>query len=125
MLNEKFAFDGNTGFIIGPTIPVEGKGSEPLDMNDSKAYLAAVSDILSSGLPNYLGRQIPFPSVFNWNYIENYIGLFHDGQLLDYLKFGFPLSLHNREGIRSNATSNHYSATAYANEIGKFIDKEL
>ena len=103
MLNKKSAFDGNIGFIIRPSMPVEGKESEPLDMNDSKAYLAAVFDILSSGLLNYCGGRIPLPSVFNWNYTEKYIGLYHDG-LLNYLKFGFPLGLHNREGIRNNAT---------------------
>ena len=63
MLNKTSIFDGNISFIIGPSMPVEGKESEPLDMNDSEAYLTAISDI--SGLPNYHGREIPLPSVFN------------------------------------------------------------
>ena len=33
--------------------------------------------------------------------MEKHIGLYHDSHLLDYLKFGFPLGLHNRKGIRS------------------------
>ena len=102
-----------------------GKENEVLDMNNSDAYLDTVSDILSSGLPNYHGMRIPLPSVFNWRYIEKHIGSYYDGRLIDYLKFGFPLGLYGREGIRSNATANHHLAIAYADDIDKFISKEL
>ena len=102
-----------------------GKDNQVLDMNKSDAYLATISNILSSGLPNYPGMRIPLPSVLNWKYIEKHIGSYHEGRLIDYLKFGFPLGLQGREGIRSNATANHHSAIAYADDIDKFISKEL
>ena len=39
--------------------------SNPLNIEDFKAYLAAMSDILASGLPNYCGKRIPLPSAFS------------------------------------------------------------
>ena len=125
MLNKKCVFDSNIGFVCGPSQPLGGKEKQVLDMNNSGAYLATVFDILSSGLPNYRGMRIPLPSVFNWKYIEKHIGSYHDGHLIDYLKFGFPLGLQGCEGIRSNAIANHHSAIAYADDIDKFISKEL
>ena len=76
--------------------------STPLDMNDHQAYLSLVSDILSSGLPYYHSMRIPLPSVFNWDYLQKHIDSYHDGRLIDYLKFGFPLGLSYRDQIRSN-----------------------
>ena len=73
-LKKTRVFDSNIVFVSQPSMPLGGKETEPLDMNNSEAYLAAVSDILSSGLPNYCGRRLPFPSVFNWKYIEKDIG---------------------------------------------------
>ena len=94
-------------------------------MSDSSAYLAAVSDILASGRPNYRGCHIPLPSVFNWKYIEKHIGSYHDGRLLDYLKFGFLLSIQDRSNFRYNATKIHHSAISYSHEIDSFLEKEL
>ena len=99
--------------------------NSPLSMNDSKAYLAAVSDILASGLPNYCGKHIHLPSVFNWKYIDKHIGSCHDGHLINYLKFRFPFSLKDRDSIHSKAIRNNYSATSYSRETDIFIEKEL
>ena len=94
-------------------------------MNDCQAYLKLVSDVLSSGLPNYRSVRVPLPSIFNWDYLQKHISSYHDGTLLDYLIFGFPLSIGEREWIVSNATDNHHSALVYPTETDAFFEKEL
>ena len=118
-------FNSNIGFVTQPSTPLVTHIDTPLDMSDSDAYLAAVSDILASGLPNYRGWRIPLPSVFNWKYIEKHIGSYHDGRLIDYLKFGFPLSIQDRSNIKNHATKNHHSAISYSHKIDSFLEKEL
>ena len=92
--------------------------SLPLDMQDSEAYLSLVSDVLSSGLPNYRSVRVPLPSVFNWDYLQEHIESYHDGRLLDYLKFGFPLGLKDHHLVTSKALP-------YAADIDAFFQKEL
>ena len=84
-----------------------------------------MSDILSLGLLNYQLVRVPLPSVFNWSYLQQYIGSYHDDRLIDYLKFGFPLGLASKNKIQSNAMDNHASANDYKGEIDAFLCKEL
>ena len=77
-------FDSNIGFITKPSTPLVCDMNSPMNMNESKAYLAAVSDILSAGIPYYCGKRIPLLSVFNWKFIDKHIGSYHDGPLVDY-----------------------------------------
>ena len=99
VMNKSTQFNGSLGFVTQLSSSLEDIICSPLDMNDSKAYLVTISDILSSGRPNYHGRHIPLPSVFNWNYLDKHITSYHDGYLIDYLQFGFPLSLDDCESI--------------------------
>ena len=106
------------------SVPNIAFSSTPLDMND-QAYLSLVSDILSSGRPYYHFIQVPLPSVFNWDYLQEHIGSYHDGILIDYLKFGFPLGVSSRVQIMSNAMDNHASGKEYMDDIDAFLHKEL
>ena len=94
-------------------------------MNDPAAYLELVDLILASGLPNYKAVRVPLPSGFNWDYIEHQIQDYHDKIILDYIKFGFPLSIKTDCPIKSNAEDNHPSAKAYPGEVTQFIQEEL
>ena len=60
------------------------------------------------------------------NILKKHIGSYHNGRLIDYLKFGFPLSIQDRSNIRRNATKNHHnSAINDSLEIDSFLEKEL
>ena len=106
---------------LGLTYPCDS----PVNMNDPIEYLRVVDLILASGLPNYKSVRIPLPSGFNWDYIEQQIQDYHDKIILDYIKFGFPLSINRDCSIRSNATDNHSSAKAYRDEVTQFIQGRI
>ena len=125
VVNKVQQFDYDLGFVTQSSTQNIVFNSTPLDMNDQQAYPSLVSDVLSSGLPNYRSVRVPLPSVFNWDYLQQHIGPYHDGKLMDYLKFGFPLGLASKEQFRSNATDNHASANDYKDKFDAFFCKEL
>ena len=94
-------------------------------MNDHQAYLSLVTNILSSGLPNYRSVCVPLPSVFSGEYLRKHVDSYHDGRLNDYLKFGFPLGIASKEFIKSNAVDYHSSSNAYMNKVDAFFEKEI
>ena len=112
-VNKVDQFNYDLGFVTQTSTQIIAFNSTPLDMTDHKAYLSLVSEILASGLPNYHSVRVPLPSVFNWDYLQQHIGSYHDGRLLDYLKFGFPLGLASREWISNNDVDNHASANEH------------
>ena len=124
-VNKELTFDDTLVFVTLPLVPFIASHSSPVDMNDCQAYLSLVSDVLSSGLPNYLADRVPIPSVFNWDYLQKHIRSYHDGRLLDYLKFGFPLGIGEHERIVNNAKDNPHSTLPYAKDIDAFFEKEL
>ena len=91
--NRNLCFDHTLGFVTQQSSSFIASHTAPLNMQDSKAYLSLVSDILSSGLPNYHSVHVPLPSAFNWDYLQEYIESYHDDRLMDYLQFGFPLGI--------------------------------
>ena len=123
--NIKTLFDENLGFVTENTDLSDLPCDLPVNMNDPIEYLRVVDLVLASGLPNYKSARIPLPSGFNWDYIEQQIQDYHDKIVLDYIKFGFPLSINPDCSIRSNATDNHSSAKAYGDEVTQFIQEEL
>ena len=118
-------FDKNLGFVIEKSCLSDLPCKPPLDMKDPAAYLDLVDLILASGLPNYKSVRVPLPSGFDWEYIELQIQDYHDKVILDYIKFGFPLSINLDRLIKSNAEDNHSSAKAYPREVTQFIQEEL
>ena len=80
---------------------------------------------VSNTVPNYKWVRVPVPSVFNFDYLSWYIGLYHDKALFDYLWFGFPLGLDPDIPIRKNALNNHQSAEDWSGQVQEFIDTEL
>ena len=123
--NKPVNFNYALGFVTSPSKNFIAPHSTPIDMNDCQAYLQLVSDVLSSGLPNYHSVRVPLQSVFKWKYLQQHISSYNDGKLIDYLMFGFPLGIEDRTQIKTNATQNHYSALAYESEIDAFFQKEL
>ena len=118
-------FDKHIGFVTNETTLSNLPCGFPVDMNDSAAYLRAVDLVVASGVPNYKCARIPLTSGFNWDYIEHHIQDYHDKIILDYIKFGFPLSIMADQVIESGAEDNHSSAKAYSDEVSQFISEEL
>ena len=118
-------FNRNVGFVSSNTDLVNAPKKSPVDMNDMQAYLKVASAVLTSGVPNYKDVWVPLISIFDLKYIEANIQGYHDKALLDYLTFGFSLSIDNKQSIRNNASDNHSSANASPTEVREYIQSEI
>ena len=63
-INKQLCFDHTLDFVAQPSSIFIASYISPLDMQDSQAYLSLVSDVLSSGVPNYRSIRAPLPSFF-------------------------------------------------------------
>ena len=89
---------------------------------DHVCQLAKV--IQDIGLPNYRMARLPIESGLNLPAWEQYLKDYPDNRLLQYLKFGFPLSLTDQEKLNNIDVSSHYLALQYRNGIQDYLDKE-
>ena len=88
-------------------------------------YISMAKSICSTGLPNH--RQARFPVHSNLN-IQAWESLLKDSpntRLLDYLKFGFPLSLCNHESLANKDIVNHFSALQHPSAVTEYLHKEV
>ena len=81
--------------------------------------------IRDTGLPNYRQARIPLRSGLNLQAWEYRLRDYPDKFLIQYLKFGFPLSLTNPTSLHNVGISNHPSALAYPEAVDEYISKEV
>ena len=87
--------------------------------------LIVVADIIrSTGLPNYRVARVPIESALKDPAWEFHLRNYSDKRVLQYIKFGFSLSLTNSSQLCNKEVNNHYSACQYLKEVQKYIDKE-
>ena len=75
------------------------------------------------GVPNFLGARIPIVSQLNVNEWEHELVDYWDQQLLQLIKFGFPLSF-NRDCKLFTDKKNHSSAIEFPNDVQTYLDEE-
>ena len=54
------------------------------------------------GKDNFQGTRILLPSKFNFSYLETQLRDYHDRQVIDMLKFGFPVDCTPPSGIQGS-----------------------
>ena len=79
--------------------------------------------IRSTRVPNYRAARIPI-SGLNIKAWETHLQDYSDKRVLQYIKFGYPLSIENLDELCNKGFTNHYSACQYPGEVQKYIDKE-
>ena len=80
--------------------------------------------ILGTGVHNYQMARIPIKSGLNIEAWEHHLRGYADKRLLQYIKFGYPLSLNNPHELCNKETTNHYSACQYPKQVQEYLDKE-
>ena len=80
--------------------------------------------ILSTGVPNYQAARIPIESGLNVQAWEHYLCDYADKRLLQYILFGFPLSLINSYELCNKEAINHFSAIQYPDHVLEYLNKE-
>ena len=88
-------------------------------------YLRVVSQVTHSGVPNYKGCRIALGSNFNLKLWEAKLRHYEDKQLVNLLRFGFPLGIIDRTPLARKHIENHTSAREYTPQVKDFIRKEL
>ena len=84
-----------------------------------------IADIIrDTGLPNYKQARFSIKSDLNLPAWEKYLADYPDQRIIQYLKFGFPLSLTNPDHIHDTHISNHFSALQHPQAIQQYLDKE-
>ena len=87
--------------------------------------LLQIHDIVKkSGKPNFLKARIPIQSQLKVEAWEEALGNYWDRQLLELIKFGFPLDF-NRVCDLGQYTGNHSSAIDCPKDIEAYIQEEL
>ena len=81
--------------------------------------------IHSTGLPNYKQARLPVNSNLNIQAWEKLLANSSNTRLLDYLKFGFPLSLINHESLNNTEVVNHFSALQHPKAVSDYLHKEV
>ena len=81
------------------------------------------NEVKKYNLPNYLGARIPVESQLNIQAWESLLEGYWDKQLLECLKFGFPLGF-NRTCPLNHDKDNHKSAVLFPDHVKKYIEDE-
>ena len=102
-----------------------GPDKEPVAINSIDIALDVAAVIKNSGVPNYQAARIPIVSDLNLAKWRDILTDFPYPKLLDYLTFGFPLSLRHPDSLVNKHVKNHFSAIQYPDQVKKYIDKEL
>ena len=81
--------------------------------------------VLDSGVPNRWGCRIPVRS--NWR-LEEFSALlneYHDIEIIEWLRYGFPISREDSIEDPTLATANHLGATRFPQDVDNYIEKEI
>ena len=102
-----------------------GPDRSPVDIISIDKCLQVANIILSTAKPNYQEARIPIVSGLNIKMWEKYLQDYPDDRLIQYIKFGFPLSIQDRSQLHNTNVCNHYSALQYPTDIQKYLHKEI
>ena len=81
-----------------------GLDRQPVVMNSIQHYIKAADIIKSTGVPNYQQARIHVTFNLNIKAWEKYLQNYPDQLLIQYLKFGFPLSLQEDSKLNRSPT---------------------
>ena len=84
----------------------------------------AHSVIRASGVPNFLKSRIPVQTQLCVDQWQEVLKGYWDTQLLDLLRFGFPLD-YDRNSILQADSKNHSSATEFPEDIEAYLKEEV
>ena len=93
----------------------------PFNVDD----IISLSDrVYDSGVPNYIGCRIPVPSKLNIPYLENVLPNYSDRQIIEFLKFGWPINYTSHD-LPHSKVLNHKGAVEFEDLIDKYVANEI
>lgn len=93
---------------------------------DDFATTAVIQHLLvsKSAYPNAFGARLPVITQLNISTWEFYLQSYHDAHVVDFLRFGWPVS-YTAENLPTSSSSNHPSAVDFADHVEHYINTEL
>ena len=101
-----------------------GPDREVVKLDSIDKLIKTADTILSTGVLNYQEARIPIESGLNVQAWECYLCDYADKRLLQYIRFGFPLSLINSHELFNKEAINHFSAIQYPDHVLEYLNKE-
>ena len=102
-----------------------GPDRAPVEITTVEQCIKIASIIRSTGVPNYQKARIPLVSGLNIKAWEAYLKDYIDPLLIEYLKFGFPMSILDYEALNVTSVTNYHSATQFSQAVDEYFKKEL
>ena len=93
--------------------------------NTVEAYIQMARAIHDTGMPNYKFARFPLQSGLNIKAWASYLEDYHDQLLIQYLTYGFPLSIVDYSLTHNTEVSNHHSAIQFPAAIDHYLSKEV
>ena len=118
--------DKRRGFLLlqSGSFNFVGPDRLPITIDSVDKCITIANIIRETGKPNYQQARIPLNSGLNIHKWEKYLADYPFQKLLQYLKFGFPLSIVNPDSITNNTITNHFSALQYPNQVTEYLESE-
>ena len=85
-----------------------GPDRQPVIISSTEQRMAIADVIKSTHVPNYKSARIPIESSLNGKAWNAHLQGYSDKRDLQYIMFGYPLSLKNSEELCNKETINHY-----------------
>ena len=101
-----------------------GPDRKPQVIDNIDKCLTIAKTIQSTGVPNYQQARIPLKLDLNIEQWELELKDYPDTLLIEYLKFGFPLSLVALNEFNNTHIINHFSATQHPEEVERYLHTE-
>ena len=96
-----------------------------VDVNNNLQDVLLVNKVMNSGHYNRWKCRIPVKSVWNIQWMEKELLNYHDAEVTEWLKFGFPISREMPSSKIMPAAANHLGATMFPVHVENYIKQEL
>ena len=96
----------------------------PSSLDNLESYTFAAKIIKETGLPNYRMARFPIQCGLNIEAWRRYLTDYPNKRLIEYLTYGFPLSITNSDSLCNHDIANHYSALQFPASVDQYLQKE-
>ena len=112
-----FQESGNFQFI--------GPDREAIDIETVNQCINITDIVGETNKSNYQQARFPLNLGLNLQAWDNYLQHYPHRIVLQYLKFGFPLSIKDSDALNNTAVTNHFSALQYPLAMQQYLDNEI
>ena len=99
---------------LDPELPLSGKSS----------LLQTIFSVRASGKPSYLSVQVPVPTHWGLDLLENLLEDYEDELVVDYVRYGWPMSRSILPLTKVSAQVNHKGAIDFHEAINQYLATE-